>query len=39
MLAYVNELLDKLKTNLTGLHPIFTKSGNKKASLADEAIR
>jgi hypothetical protein len=28
MFTYVNELLEKLKTNFTGLHPIFTQSAH-----------
>jgi hypothetical protein len=35
--TYVNELLDKLKTNFTGLHPIFKKDYNKQ-TLKDRSL-
>jgi len=34
--TYVNELLEKLHTNFTGLHPIFKKSKLKRPSFTDD---
>ena len=38
-LTYVNELLEKLRTNFTGLHPIFKKKKHLRASFKDEGLR
>ena len=38
VITYVNELLDKLKTNFTGLHPIFTKAVQGKIPMPEGEV-